>query len=191
MQRQKLPFKHLVSTVTCSNFFLGRWRIWTVSFTCCISFDNNKILLKLLACSILGKKKKKAVFLLYQELHFLLVFLLLPKNKTPGRVFRRSEHLKLPPTSATILFWTLPKTRPAAQWFLLLMKYTQGFLTFTQNLWFYSVSLKIHIRNVFIIIFPVSERWDHVAHIWIYPSKEFMSFMSEVEIITLGLEIKH
>lgn len=62
---------------------------------------------------------------------------------------------------------------------------------FTQNLWFYSVSLKIHIWNLFIIIFPVFESRAHAAHIWIYPSKEFMSSMSEVEIMTLGLEIKH
>ena len=61
----------------------------------------------------------------------------------------------------------------------------------TQNLQFSSVSLKIHIWNLFIIVFLVSERWDHAAHIWIYPSKEFTSFMSEVEIIALGLEIKH
>lgn len=99
-----------------------------------------------------SEKKKIVVFLLQQELYFLIVFLLLPKNKTPGPVFRTSEHLQLPPTSATILFWTLLKTKLEAQWFLLLMKYTEGFLMFTQNLWFYSVSLKIQIWNLFIII---------------------------------------
>lgn len=35
------------------------------------------------------------------------------------------------------------------------------------------VTLKIHRWNLFIIIFAVSERWEHAAHIWACLSKEF------------------
>lgn len=74
-QRQKVPFKYLVSTVTCRSAFLVRRRIWTVSFMYFIPSNHNKILLKWLMCFIQKKKKKSDIFLLYQELYFPSVFL--------------------------------------------------------------------------------------------------------------------
>lgn len=131
-QRQKVPFKYLVSTVTCRSAFLVRRRIWTVSFMYFIPSNHNKILLKWLMCFIQKKKKKKWYIPIIPRTLFSLCFpQWLFKNKTPGPVIRRAEHLQFPLTSATILFWTLLKIRPAAQWFLLLMKDTRDFLIFT------------------------------------------------------------
>lgn len=148
-QRQKVPFKHLISTVTCRIAFLGRRRIQTVSFMYFIPSNHNKILLKWLMCFI-QKKKKRCIPIIPRTLFSLCFPQWLFKNKTPGPVIRRAEHLQLPPTSATILFWTLLKIRPAAQWFLLLMKCTKEFLIFTQNLRFYSVNPKdSHKKSVY------------------------------------------
>lgn len=50
------------------------------------------------------------------------------------------------------------------------------------------VTLKIRRWKLFIIAFPVSERWEHAAHIWVCLSEEFLSFVSEMELIMLSLE---